>query len=254
MSRPFSLDVPGGVCLAVAAGLLWAPTWLDLDTRTPVGLALAAALGSGALAAAAVAGALLVGGATRATLGLARPRSGVLQSAGFVAGTLAWSHLLDTALHALGWREQSVLAVLDRALESATPVELAAALAGLAVAPGIAEELLFRGLVLQRARRIVGPAAAVAISALAFGVIHLDFAQGAAAALLGVYLGLVALATGGVAVPIACHVANNAVAVLQAATGVPATTTPFLLLAVAALVAGLSFRAALARRPPAPKR
>ena len=47
------------------------------------------------------------------------------------------------------------------------------------------------------------------ISSLAFGLVHLDVAQGAGAVVLGLYLGLATELAASVRVAMLCHAANN---------------------------------------------
>ena len=84
--------------------------------------------------------------------------------------------------------------------------ELAPALAGcgwpdlalISVAAGVGEEMLFRGVIQGALARAIGPAAAVALAGLVFGLLPpgLDRLRRHRRALLGAYLGLVWLATG----------------------------------------------------------
>ena len=79
---------------------------------------------------------------------------------------------------------------------------------------GLGEELLLRGLALQALRRGFGDVAAVAISSLAFGALHL-FNPGATwvaallVALVGAWFGALMIRTGSVWLPMGVHVAWN---------------------------------------------
>ena len=77
------------------------------------------------------------------------------------------------------------------------------------IAPGVCEELLFRGLLQRGLVRRCGAPAAVGIGALVFGAMHLEWVQGSAATLLGLYLGAVAFRAGSVRPAIFCHCCNN---------------------------------------------
>jgi membrane protease YdiL (CAAX protease family) len=155
----------------------------------------------------------------------------------------------------------SVLETLERALRDARGVTLALAVAGIAIAPGICEELLFRGLLLRGIASSRGGAAAIAVTSILFAALHLDPAQSPGAFLLGLYLGASALVSGGTRAPILCHTANNLAAVAAAVAGperVAALPAAALALAsgVAALLGiGVLLRASLAgdlRVRPAP--
>ena len=62
----------------------------------------------------------------------------------------------------------------------------------MAVAPGICEELAFRGFVLSGLTRSARPGVAIVLSAVAFGIIHIIPQQVFNATLLGLLLGLLA--------------------------------------------------------------
>lgn len=168
---------------------------------------------------AALAGAALAGKPAASRLGLGPgglPFALVLLAA---LGTVGLSHTLDSILSASGLRDASVLAELDTQLHGARGIALLLAIIGLGFAPGISEEMLCRGL-LQRGlvRRYGGPLG-VGISALLFGAMHLEWVQGTAAALLGVYLGTVAHRAGSIRPAIFCHCCNNLVALAFGVSG-----------------------------------
>ncbi len=130
-----------------------------------------------------------------------------------VAGTLALSHLLGLIVSATDNRADSAIVRVNALLADASGGALLAAVVALAIAPALSEEILFRGLLLGRFCDRLGTAGGLALSSLLFGVIHLDLAQGAAALVLGLYLGALTLRTGSVHAAILCHGANNLIAV-----------------------------------------
>lgn len=191
----------------------------SLGLSPAAALSLGAGVGSLAFGSLALAGGLLSPHGIVDALGLTR---GKLRGGGLVAaalGLLGLSFALDAAIRAGGLREASVLHDVDVALAGARGGEVALAILGIAFGPGICEELLLRGLVLRGLARRMGPALAVLISSLAFGVLHLDAVQGGAALLLGIYLGVVALADGSTRAPIVCHVVNNLVTTVVVIAG-----------------------------------
>src|SRR5262245_16597656 len=109
------------------------------------------------LAAAALAGASLSRGPLRARLGLGPGRLSLRLVAVLAVGTIALSHALDGVIELTRLREQSPLASFDFALAGARGRDLAVALLGIGVAPGIAEELLFRGFVQRGLATRLGP-------------------------------------------------------------------------------------------------
>ncbi len=132
------------------------------------------------------------------------------------AGMLALSHLLDLCLRMSGVREASVLSRVDALLLGASGGELLLAVLALALAPALSEEILFRGVILGRLREFLGAPKGLLLSAILFGALHMDPAQGTAAAGLGVYLGALTLRTGSIHAALLCHGLNNLVAVLTA--------------------------------------
>ena len=82
--------------------------------------------------------------------------------------------------------------------------------------PGVGEELFFRGLMMRSLLSTGRPAAAVGISALFFGLIHFDVLQSPGAALIGAYLGVVALRANSLYPAMAAHAANNLICALFA--------------------------------------
>lgn len=83
----------------------------------------------------------------------------------------------------------------------------------------IAEELLFRGVVYQRLKLMIGVYPAVICSALIFGLVHVNLVQFLYAAVLGCLLAFLYEKTGFFYVPVLGHIAANTVAVVRAETG-----------------------------------
>ncbi len=77
------------------------------------------------------------------------------------------------------------------------------------VGPGIGEELFFRGLMMRSLLSYTHPSAAVSISAVLFGLIHFDVLQSPGAALIGIYLGMVAYRSGSLIPAMVAHGTNN---------------------------------------------
>ena len=161
----------------------------------------------------ACAGALLSPAPLAARLGLRAGRLRARSLALLILGTLALSHGLDGMLDLADLRDESALAGLAETLHGARGAGLWLALLGLVVAPGIAEELLCRGLLQRGLQQRLGAPAAVGISALAFGALHLEPIHALFAAVLGLYLGVAAYWADSTRASIACHLVNNLVSV-----------------------------------------
>jgi membrane protease YdiL (CAAX protease family) len=107
---------------------------------------------------------------------------------------------------------------LHEALRPSGPVDALVSLLAIAIAPAVCEELLFRGLVLPAFLRPLGTWGAACVSALLFGVIHLDFAGGGLslyrvpfAAVVGLGLAALRLRAGMLGPAILAHAALNAI-------------------------------------------
>lgn len=88
-------------------------------------------------------------------------------------------------------------------------------LAVVALAAGLGEEALFRGVLQPLADRFLPTAAAVALVAILFGLAHaVTRTYAVIAGLVGLYLGLLLLVTGTLLVPIVVHVLYDFVALL----------------------------------------
>lgn len=92
-------------------------------------------------------------------------------------------------------------------------------LASCVVVP-IAEELLFRSVVLKRCSTMVGERLGIVFSALLFGVIHVNIVQFLYATVLGLLLAIFVCKTKRVWVAVLGHAAANLMAILRAETGI----------------------------------
>lgn len=150
-------------------------------------------------------------------------------------GTLALSYSLDGVYRLIEPPDSGVLFRFESELAGARGGTLASALVSFALVPGIAEELLCRGLVQRGLQARYGPMPAIALASVFFGALHLDPIHSLFAAILGVYLGATAYLAGSVRASIGCHLANNAAAVLGAAFAPDSGPMPTASLVAAAL-------------------
>lgn len=212
-------------------------------------LALDALATAGLLALLAGAGASLSRQPLGTRLGLRRGRFGAPTLALTTLGLLGLSHAMDGFLTLFGVTESPSLVRIDTAVAGATPGALAFALAALALGSASAEELFFRGFVQRGLERSLGAAGAIAFAAVAFAAAHGDLAHTAAALPLGLYLGVLAWLDGSIRPALIAHVANNALAVLEAGLGLQLAETGgnALVSIIVAIIVGLAI-AALALR------
>lgn len=90
----------------------------------------------------------------------------------------------------------------------------------------LTEELLFRGAILQILRKKIGPKTAVLISSILFALIHWNLYQASYTVVLGLLLGIIALKSGSLWLPMIFHILYNT---LSAVLGsVPGTTLDLL--------------------------
>lgn len=91
-------------------------------------------------------------------------------------------------------------------------------LLGLCICVPILEEYVFRGVVYGRIREHYGRWMSVLLSAVAFGVMHMNVVQGVYATILGVFLGICVEKTKHLYGPILAHMAANIISVIRTET------------------------------------
>ncbi len=148
-------------------------------------------------------------------------------------GTLALSYSLDGVYRLIEPPDSGVLFQFESELAGARGGTLVFALLNFALVPGIAEELLCRGLVQRGLQTRYGPISAILLASVFFGALHMDPIHSLFAAILGLYLGATAYLAGSVRASMGCHIANNAAAVLGAAVAPGAGPMPAASLVIA---------------------
>lgn len=83
----------------------------------------------------------------------------------------------------------------------------------------IAEELLYRGIVYKRLRLLFDAMPAIVLSALLFGLMHVNLVQFLYAGLIGLFLAYLTESGGRLYLPILAHIAANLAAVVRQETG-----------------------------------
>jgi len=142
-------------------------------------------------------------------LPIARPSARSLAGAALV-GLSAWAAVAILS----EWVSPVPKEVIEQLRRSLIPTDgsrgLLGTLALVALTPAICEEALFRGPILRGLRGQTGPAAAVLLTGLLFGVFHIELSRILPTALLGVLLSLVALRSGSILPAMLAHFLNNA--------------------------------------------
>lgn len=130
-------------------------------------------------------------------------------------GIAALSHGLDSLILWIAPEGSPSLAATREALGSLPSRQLPFVLAAAAGVTPMGEELFFRGLIQRGIARRAGPALAIAVAAVLFGVAHGEWLYGAAACVLGVGLGVLVQQSGSLLPALAAHATNNFIAVLE---------------------------------------
>ncbi|HEX8794843.1 MAG TPA: CPBP family intramembrane glutamic endopeptidase [Polyangiaceae bacterium] len=183
------------------------------------GLMGAALVGAAVLLGVAWGTARWMGGGVRARL---RTGPSLASAVGVVAamiGTAGLSLACGSAAQLVRVGEGNVMHALAESLQHATPLTYASAVVCIGIVPALGEESFFRGLMQTRLSARWPRWAAIATTAAAFGLLHLDPVQGTLAFTVGLYLGWIAERFGGIRPAIAAHAANNVLFVTLACFG-----------------------------------
>jgi len=161
----------------------------------------------------AVIGAALTGGGIKKRLGLVRPK---IAPGLFLLALLGTMGLCIWEMWFLSWLELEPSAQMEMMSTMFTSHEgwfaiYAMILAGLA--PGLAEELFFRGYVQRRLLTRLSAPAGIGLASITFALMHFDPQHIMAVFPIGVWLGFVAWASRSTWTAIACHAANNIFAI-----------------------------------------
>jgi uncharacterized protein len=218
---------------------------LESLVASPPGLAAAAAISATGMGTAALLAAALSPEPWRRRLRLSTSGVTAGRVALVVVGILAVSHSLDAVISLLGLARFGALHEINQVMAHASGGWLAVLVITLALGPGVAEEMFFRGFMQTRLSQRFGPAAAIAVASACFGLVHFDLLHTPVAAVLGVFLGWATERMGTIVPAMVAHVVNNLVAVLTArlpSIGSPAVQAVVLvacLLVVAGVVLAL---------------
>jgi sodium transport system permease protein len=151
-------------------------------------------------------------------VGLARPSRRALIGA-LLCGCSAWAAVAVLSEWLVPVPKEVVESLRKSILPGDAGRGYAATLALMAVSPAVCEEVLFRGPVLLGLRSRMGPAAAIVLTALLFGLFHLDLYRLVPATVLGTLLGYLANQSGSILPSMLAHFCNNAVLVTLARSG-----------------------------------
>jgi membrane protease YdiL (CAAX protease family) len=161
------------------------------------------------------------GAPVAAQLLLGRGRATAVGVAASVAGVTGLSLVCGALSDLLGVGQSPVMRIVEDALaaSSSTPGGLVLTLLALGVAPGLAEETFFRGLMQTRLTAAWGRWPAILAAAGCFGALHLDLVQGVLAFFVGVMLGWITSRFDSLRPAVLAHIVNNALFVVLARSG-----------------------------------
>lgn len=192
----------------------------------------------------------MMGGGVRARLRIGPSRASPQGVVAAVVGTAGLSLACGSAAQLFRVGEGNVMHALADSLHHAGPLTFASAVVSIGLVPALGEESFFRGLMQTRLSERWPRWAAIATTAAAFGLLHLDPVQGTLAFAVGLYLGWIAERFHGIRPSIAAHSANNVLFVALACFGSPqeaaGTPTPgadaaVLIVGLAACLASIAF-------------
>ena len=192
--------------------------------KTSTGL-LAMSPASLAVGSAALLGAALSPTPWRLRLRLVPTAHPILLSLAGVVGMLAVGHTIECTIALLGIPRGGALAVFSEVFSSLTGIRLVLAVLIVGFLAGTCEELLFRGYIQTRLENRWGSPMAILITALLFGLLHMDLLHSPSAAIMGVFLGYLTARAGSVWPAIVAHVGNNIASTLMSAWHVDAPGT-----------------------------
>jgi hypothetical protein len=129
-------------------------------------------------------------------------------------GALAVGFLFAAIINLAGIHPEGTLKVFSDAIRKLSPAGVVAAVLIIGVMPAFAEEFLFRGYTQTRLVQRWGRWVAISITALLFGIMHMDPLQGTFAVGFGFYIGYLAEKSGSIRPGMVCHAINNSAQVV----------------------------------------
>jgi membrane protease YdiL (CAAX protease family) len=150
-------------------------------------------------------------------LGLTRSAGTLGGAAAATAGVLGLSVACGALTEVLGVYSGDTMDRMEEAFRSPTSAQLLVALGTVGVVPGVADEIFFRGFMLEGLIESWGRWPAIVGSAAAFGLIHVEPVQASAAFVVGVFLGWCAKRLGSIRPTMFAHAVNNAAFLILAA-------------------------------------
>ena len=165
-------------------------------------------------------------------------------------GLLGLGQLPESFWALMGWSPGGVLETMPKVIQSANWSGRICLILVIGPVAGFAEELFFRGFMQTSLRDRWRPWIAVGITAIAFGLLHLDAVQSVFAVFAGVLLGWVTELTSSIRPAITAHAVSNSIGTAAAAIfPAPWSSVAHLWLLVLSLLFAAASIAVLARLP-----
>jgi membrane protease YdiL (CAAX protease family) len=163
-----------------------------------------------------------------------------------LVGCSAWAFVAITSEWLLPAPRQLVEDIRNSIVDLDSSRGFSGTLFLMALSPAICEEALFRGPILRGLRTRLHPVTAVLLTGLLFGLFHLDLYRLLPTAILGIFLGFLALGSKSILPPILAHFCNNTMLITLAWLGLdqrmdalrPRATTGIFLASLALTAAG----------------
>jgi hypothetical protein len=154
-----------------------------------------------------------------------------------ILGMLALGQALDSLTTLVGLGRRGALWDARQTLVGVAGEDLFAAVLVIGLLAGSAEEIFFRGFMQTRLRARWPPVAAVVVTSVCFGLMHLEWLHALLAFMLALYLGFITELSGSALPAVAAHVVNNTLfTLITALGGTVSTVGPNLALLGAGLV------------------
>jgi membrane protease YdiL (CAAX protease family) len=183
----------------------------------------------------------------KARINFRRPQLSAVRWLVALVGAIAFGIVLNGLAGLKLLPESVALEAIEKAVTSANGVWLLIVFFVIGLLPGFSEELLFRGYFQTRLVERWGAAVGILVTAVIFGLFHLDLVQGLYAAAIGVYLGCLTVWSRSIIPAMICHSFNNTNTLFVVlATYAPWLETPqsvpvgFALIAVGLTLIGIS--------------
>lgn len=129
-------------------------------------------------------------------------------------GAFAVSILFGSLVTLSGIHTNGTLKFFAELIRKLSPGQVVAAVLIIGVMPAFAEEFLFRGYIQTRLVQRWGRWIGISITALLFGIMHMDLLQGTFALGFGFYIGYLVEKAGSIRPGMVCHAVNNSAQVV----------------------------------------